>query len=124
MAMQKVEFEFPDGDEEDNSTIVVEDSSMTEVGAEPEPKEEKVADKKEPENDTVDIEVVDDTPEADRGRKNLTHPKTLLMKNLKSTLRRCVTASSISVKDIMTSAVRKRQLSERGMSWKPLRVIL
>jgi hypothetical protein len=75
MAMQKVEFEFPDGDEEDNSTIVVEDSSMTEVGAEPEPKEEKVADKKEPENDTVDIEVVDDTPEADRGRKKSDPPE-------------------------------------------------
>lgn len=53
MAMEKVEFEFPDPDVKDK-----------EKGAE----ETKAEEKKEVEND-LEVEVVDDTPPQDRGRK-------------------------------------------------------
>ncbi len=65
MTMQKVEFEFPEGDEE--TKIEVEGSSAKTLGEEEvevEAKEEKPKKEKE-----VEIEVVDDTPKADRGRK-------------------------------------------------------
>jgi hypothetical protein len=62
MGFQKVEFEFPeDGDE----VIEVESSSAEELS-----KDKKPEAKAKPEvEDEFDIEVVDDTPKADRGRK-------------------------------------------------------
>jgi hypothetical protein len=70
MGMEKVEFEFPEG-EADDEKVVVEDSSMTEVGAEPEPKKEP-----EPEKPAeLEIEIVDDTPKADQNRKKSEPPE-------------------------------------------------
>ena len=68
MAFQKVEYSFPDEqDESVNTGIEIEDSGAVEVdisgkAPEPEAKEETV-------EEAVDIEVVDDTPKADRNRK-------------------------------------------------------
>ena len=68
MPFQKVEFSFPDEQEESVSTdIEIEDSGAIEVDIsgkppEPEAKEEVV-------EEEVDIEVVNDTPKADRNRK-------------------------------------------------------
>ena len=64
MPIQKVEFEFPDPDKLDNKIEVEPGNSVT-IGEEP------VAVKK-PEaevEDDVEVEVVDDTPPQDRGRK-------------------------------------------------------
>ena len=86
MGMQKIEFEFPepDGKEEDDGKIVIEDTSMTEVGAETviktepelEPEKDEVVDKKPaPKEDEFEVEIVDDTPEADRNRKKSDPPE-------------------------------------------------
>ena len=71
MPFQKVEYTFPDGQEEEevNTDIEVEDSGAIEVdisGKAPEP-EAKV--EEEAVEEDLDIEVVDDTPKADRNRK-------------------------------------------------------
>lgn len=64
MGFQKVEFEFPEGDDVEN-TIEIESSSAKTLGeGEVEVEVEDKKAKKE-----VEIEVVDDTPKADRGRK-------------------------------------------------------
>ena len=75
MAFQKVEFEFPD--DEDDNKMAIEESSAVEIDI----SGKKTADdfradaalKSEGEVDTDDddfeVEVVDDTPKADRGRK-------------------------------------------------------
>ena len=76
MPFQKVEYTFPDGQEEEvNTDIEVEDSGAIEVdisGNAPEP-EAKV--EEEAVEEDLDIEVVDDTPKADRNRKTSEHPK-------------------------------------------------
>ena len=68
MAFQKVEYSFPDEqDEPVNTDIEIEDSGAIEVdisGNTPEPEA-----KKETVEEDLDIEVVDDTPRADRNRK-------------------------------------------------------
>ena len=64
MALQKVEFEFPEAEEDGSTEIEIEDSSLQEMGAPVVPEVE------EPESETeLEIEVVDDTPEKDKGRK-------------------------------------------------------
>ena len=70
MAFQKVEFEFPEGEDDEVQKIEVEPSSAETMG---EPKEE--AKKKQDGDDDLEIEVVDDTPEADRGRKKSKPPE-------------------------------------------------
>jgi hypothetical protein len=75
MAFQKVEFEFPD--DEDDNKMAIEESSAVEIDisgkktaddfradAAPEPEGEVDSD-----DDDFEVEVVDDTPKADRGRK-------------------------------------------------------
>ena len=75
MAFQKVEFEFPD--DEDDNKMAIEESSAVEIDisgkktaddfrtdAAPEPEGEVGTD-----DDDFEVEVVDDTPKADRGRK-------------------------------------------------------
>ena len=68
MGFQKVEYEFPD-EATEKPDIEVEDSSAVEVDlsgkAEKEPVESKTVD----DESEFDIEVVDDTPKKDRGRK-------------------------------------------------------
>ena len=66
MAFQKVEFSFPDEQEESvNTDIEIEDSGAIEVDISGKPPEAK----EEPVEEAVDIEVVDDTPKADRNRR-------------------------------------------------------
>jgi len=67
MPFQKVQYTFPD-EEEKNEAIEVENSSAIEVDISGETKEEEVKVEPAPEKE-VEIEVVDDTPKADRNRK-------------------------------------------------------
>ena len=84
MAFQKVEYTFPDEQEEEVSTdIEIEDSSAIEVdisGKAPEP-EAKVEEEVAVEED-LDIEVVDDTPKADRNRKPSEPPEEVTQEEL------------------------------------------
>ena len=84
MAFQKVEYSFPDEQEEEVSTdIEIEDSSAIEVdisGKAPEP-EAKVEEEVVVEED-LDIEVVDDTPKADRNRKPSAPPEEVTQEEL------------------------------------------
>jgi hypothetical protein len=65
MPFEKVEFQFPDPDKEDvkSSTTPNEDANNT-----------KPESKKEPVSESVEIEIVDDTPPKDRNRKPSTPP--------------------------------------------------
>ena len=69
MAFQPVEYEFPDPDKEDKDSLEIE---LEPSSAEPMQKPGK-AKKEEPietlKADDLEVEVVDDTPKADRGRK-------------------------------------------------------
>lgn len=69
MPFQKVEFEFPEGDLEEKKGLEIEPSSALEVdiGGKKAKAAEKAA--KEPAEDDVELEIIDDTPKADRGRK-------------------------------------------------------
>jgi len=69
MAFQQVEYEFPDPDKprKDDLEIELEPSSAEVI--DPKAKKPAKAEPKEQAEDDYDIEVVDDTPEADRGRK-------------------------------------------------------
>ena len=70
MAFQQVEYEFPDPDKEDKDSLEIE---IEPTSAEPmqKPKKAKADDDDVEiiEDDGVQLEVVDDTPKADRGRK-------------------------------------------------------
>ena len=80
MAFQKVEFEFPD-EQEETTTIDIEPSSAEPMNRSGKPKDEvevevedeapkKEAKKPAPaEDDDLEVDIVDDTPKADRGRK-------------------------------------------------------
>ena len=71
MGFEKVEFEFPDA-EETNTEIEIEESSATSPFDEPKEvsreTEAKDADLDTEDDEEFEIEVVDDTPQADRGR--------------------------------------------------------
>ena len=73
MPFQKVKFSFPHEDEETSTDIEIEDSSATEIDLsgkpqiEPESEPEPVVE--EAVEDDLEVEVVDDTPKADRNRK-------------------------------------------------------
>jgi hypothetical protein len=77
MAFQKVEFEFPEDD--DDNKMVIEETSAVEIditgkktaedfAADAAPAD-KPESKKDSDDDDLEIEVVDDTPKADRNRK-------------------------------------------------------
>ena len=72
MAFQKVEFEFPDGEQE-STEIEIEESGEVEIDLSGKKTEEDYKEPKpepEPEvEDKVEVEVYDDTPKADRNRK-------------------------------------------------------
>ena len=84
MPFQKVEYSFPDEEEEVNTDIEIEDSGALEVdisGKAPEPEElEVVADAEEEEE--YEIEIVDDTPEVDRDRAPTQIPEEVTEKEL------------------------------------------
>ena len=77
MAFQKVEFEFPEDD--DDNKMAIEETSAVEIDitgkktaedfAADEAPADKPESKKDSDDDDLEIEVVDDTPKADRGRK-------------------------------------------------------
>jgi hypothetical protein len=77
MAFQKVEFEFPEDD--DDNKMAIEETSAVEIDitgkktaedfAADEAPEDKPKSKKDSADDDLEIEVVDDTPKADRNRK-------------------------------------------------------
>ena len=74
MPMEKVQFEFPDPDKETGESIKTKDDGSVEIVIEGRPSQEpqvETAEKpeKESKSDDIDIEVVDDTPKKDRGRK-------------------------------------------------------
>ncbi len=71
MAFQKIEYTFPDEDTK-KPEIEVESSDAVEVdlsGKKPEKSEAKPASEEDTEDVGFEVEVVDDTPKADRGRK-------------------------------------------------------
>ena len=80
MGFQKVEYTFPD--EEKDEVIEVEDSSAVEIdlSGKSEPVEEKPV--KQEEEAEVEVEVVDDVPKADRGRKASKPPEDLTEEEL------------------------------------------
>jgi len=77
MAFQKVEFEFPD--DEDNGKLAIEESSAVEIDISgkktaddfrgTEVSDSESESEVDTDDDELEIEVVDDTPKADRGRK-------------------------------------------------------
>jgi len=80
MAFQKVEYSFPDDEEKEsvNTDIEIEDSGAIEVDISGKPPEAK----EEPVEEAVDIEVVDDTPRADRNRKPSEPPEEVTQEEL------------------------------------------
>tara|TARA_R100000388_G_scaffold17010_1_gene13254 strand:- start:461 stop:1507 length:1047 start_codon:yes stop_codon:yes gene_type:complete len=86
MPFQKVEFSFPD-EEEQELTVEVEDSSAVEIDTsgkktaedyretEVEVETEAEVEEAEEAEEEFDIEIVDDTPKADRGRKPIPPPE-------------------------------------------------
>ena len=74
MGFEKVEYTFPD--EQEDTGIEIEDSSAIEIdiSGKPAPEEKPAEEEKEVE---VELEIVDDTPKADRGRKASAPPTDL-----------------------------------------------
>lgn len=92
MPMEKVSFEFPDPDKDHSEDVKVNENGTAEVIVEgrrdpfadvPDAKA-KPAPKAEDDGDEVDIEVVDDTPKKDRGRKASTPPDDLTDEELQN----------------------------------------
>lgn len=86
MPMEKVEFSFPDSDKDVSKDVKMKDDGSAEIVvegrrdalAEPEkPAAPEKPDAKAADDDSVDIEVVDDTPKKDRGRKPSAPPDEL-----------------------------------------------
>jgi len=69
MAFQQVEYEFPDPDKEDSVEIELEPTSAEPMQKPQKPSANDDDDVEIIEDDGVEVEVVDDTPKADRGRK-------------------------------------------------------
>ena len=81
MPMEKVSFEFPDPDRDTSKDIKMKDDGSAEIVIEgrrdpfadvPDAKDDKPAAKakaKDDDDDDIAIEVVDDTPKRDRGKK-------------------------------------------------------
>lgn len=95
MPMEKVSFEFPDPDRDTSKDIKLKEDGSAEIVIEgrrdpfadvPDKDDAKPAIKKKAaaDDDDIDIEVVDDTPKKDRGRKPSTPPDELTDEELES----------------------------------------
>lgn len=92
MPMEKVEFSFPDPDRDTSTDVKMKDDGTAEIViegrkdqlAEESKKESKAKAKAKANDDDLDIEVVDDTPAKDRGRKPSTPPEELTDEELES----------------------------------------
>ena len=94
MPMEKVAFEFPDPDRDASKDITMKEDGSAEIVIEgrrdpfadvdDKKPDEKPAAKKKGDEDDIDIEVVDDTPKKDRGRKPSTPPEELTDEELEN----------------------------------------
>ena len=113
MAFQKVEFEFP---EPEDKTLDIEDTSAVEIDVSGKKTKEDFAETKEPEvevesekdtpDDDFEVEVVDDTPKADRNRKPSEPPTDITDEELED--------YSKSVQKRINNLTRKLREAERG----------
>ena len=93
MPMEKVEFSFPDPDRDASKDIKMKDDGSAEIVIDgrrdpfenvPDKDDKPAAKKQKAEEDDIDIEVVDDTPKKDRGKKPSTPPEDLTDEELES----------------------------------------
>lgn len=93
MPMEKVSFEFPDPDRDASKDIKMKDDGSAEVVVEgrrdpfadvPAKDEKPAAKAKQDDDDDLDIEVIDDTPKKDRGKKPSAPPDELTDDELES----------------------------------------
>lgn len=88
MAMQQVSFEFPDADKDVSKDVKMKDDGSAEIIIEgrrdPFADEKPKKAKAENDDDGIDIEVVDDTPKKDRGRKASAPPDDLTDEELEN----------------------------------------
>jgi hypothetical protein len=110
MAFQQVEYEFPDPDKEDGVEIELEPTSAEPMKKPSKAKANNDDDVEIIEDDGVEVEVVDDTPKADRGRKPSDPLRRSLRKNFRTTRRRCGGASSTSPRATTTSVGPRKRL--------------
>ena len=82
MAFQQVEYEFPDPDKEDSVEIELEPTSAEPMQKPSKAKANNDDDVEIIEDDGVEVEVVDDTPKADRGRKPSDPPEEVTKEEL------------------------------------------
>jgi hypothetical protein len=114
MPRQQVEFEFPDPDKEAVAAAEIEvaldeeDAPLEVEGAVG--RENMKSAKDTIQAGEVEIEVEDDTPEADRGRKAAPPPEDVTNEELETTLKKLRTVLSILVRGTMTSAGLKKLL--------------
>ena len=118
MAFQKVEFEFPEDD--DDNKMAIEETSAVEIDitgkktaedfAADEAPADKPESKKDSDDDDLEIEVVDDTPKADRNRKPSEPPEDVTDEELEKYSDQVQNASSILPKVTMMSAEPKKRL--------------
>jgi len=91
--MEKVEFSFPDPDRDASKDIKMKDDGSAEIVIDgrrdpfenvPDKDDKPAAKKQKAEEDDIDIEVVDDTPKKDRGKKPSTPPEDLTDEELEN----------------------------------------
>ena len=119
MSFQKVEYSFPD--EENDTSIAVEDSGAVEIDLSGTKSADEYADTNveseapvEEKAEALDIEVVDDTPEDDRDRRPSNHRLMSRTKSWKATQKQSQLELNIWAKSTTTSVEPKSQPSENG----------
>jgi hypothetical protein len=123
MAFEKVEYKFPD--EVESKNIEIESSSAVEIDIsgkatkdEYSKNKNSTAYTKDNDADEYDIEVVDDTPKADRGRKASEPPAEITDEELEEYSDKVKTESSILVKATTTKGEQKKRPYVKGKSLK------
>ena len=122
MAFQQVEYEFPDPDKEDSLEIELEGSSAEPVKGRGAPELEAEVEVEEvdeatseasddDDDDDYELEIIDDTPPEDRGRKPSDPPEDVTDKELKSYSRKV----RARIKEISKSYHDERRAKEEAM---------